>query len=230
VVTRGETDRISFTREAIVFDGTTGAILSRQGGAGPAEASWGALYGLHLARFAGPGLRALFFLSGLVGTGMVATGLLLWVAKRRAGAGRGWHVVERVNVGVMAGLPVAMVALLWANRLLPAGLPGREAWEMRSFFGAWLAMLVWAALRPARRAWPEVLGVAALLCAGLPALNAATTEVGLGSSLRAGDWAVAGIDLGVLAVAPAFAMLAWIAARGSAGAVRRPRPVPAGSP
>src|SRR5690606_11645777 len=40
-------------------------------------------YGLHLARFAGPWLRGAFFFLGLLGTALVATGLLMWTVKRR---------------------------------------------------------------------------------------------------------------------------------------------------
>src|SRR5690606_41287200 len=43
----------------------------------------GVMYGLHLARFADWGLRALFFASGLVGCLMVASGVVLWAVKER---------------------------------------------------------------------------------------------------------------------------------------------------
>ncbi len=39
------------------------------------------MVGLHLAHFAPPLLRALFFASGLAGCLMVATGALLWAVK-----------------------------------------------------------------------------------------------------------------------------------------------------
>jgi len=214
LVTRGDTDRIPITRQSLLFDGTTGAELAARDEAGPVEATWATLYGLHLARFAAPLLRGLFFLSGLVGTAMVATGLILWTTKRAGRApGRGWRIAAALNAGTIAGLPVAMLALLWANRLIPAALPAREVWEFRSFFGTWLLAFAAATLlgRPLR--WGVPFGVAAVLAAGLPVLNALTTGAHLGATLRSGAWGVAGVDLTILASAPVFACLAWMAMR-----------------
>src|SRR5690606_40728223 len=73
-----------------------------------------ALLGLHEGLFATPVLRWLYFAAGLIGTAMIATGLVLWTAKRRtANAGRahvGLALVERLNVGPIIGLPVAIAA------------------------------------------------------------------------------------------------------------------------
>jgi len=41
------------------------------------------MLGLHEGLFAGPLLRALYVLSGLLGAAMIATGLVLWSVKRR---------------------------------------------------------------------------------------------------------------------------------------------------
>ncbi|CAH2602154.1 PepSY domain-containing protein [Rhodovastum atsumiense] len=219
LVARGDTDRIATTRQAMLFDGHTGALLAARDAEGAVERVWGTMYGLHLGRFASPSLRALFFLSGLAGTAMVATGLVLWTAKRRGRApDRLARVAEVLNIASIAGLPVAMLALLWANRLLPVGLPQRALWEFRSFFGAWVLCLLLAALLPRRLGWRSLFAAAGLLAAGLPVLNALTTDAHLAVTLRQGDWALAGIDLTVLACAPAFAALAWAAGR------RRPAP------
>ncbi|MRT32678.1 hypothetical protein FGX01_02055, partial [Xylella fastidiosa subsp. multiplex] len=37
-------------------------------------------------------------------------------------------------------------AFFWANRLVPADLPGRQLWEVRAFFAAWGLSLVYAFL------------------------------------------------------------------------------------
>lgn len=214
MIARGETDRIAITRKTVLFEGGTGRMLGARDDEGPAEQSWGVMYGLHLARFAPPALRALFFLSGLAGTAMVGTGLVLWVVKRRVRTPNwGVWVAERLNVASIAGLPGAMLALLWANRLLPADLPGRELWEFRSFFSVWSLALLGALLLRPRIAWRALFGLAAMLSAGLPVLNALTTQVHLGVTLRQGDWALAGVDLTVAALAPVFAALAWRAGR-----------------
>ena len=81
--------------------------------------------------------------------------------------------------------------------MLPVELAGREAWEVRAFFGLWLLALLHAGIRPARQAWVEQLGLAALLCIGLVAFG------GLDDGLRLGVAACA-LVLGVL-----LGLVAW---------------------
>ncbi|MFX5743248.1 PepSY domain-containing protein, partial [Acinetobacter baumannii] len=83
----------------------------------------------------------------------------------------------------IAGLSVAMTAYLWGNRLLPAGLTERAAWEIHLFFAVWALTLAHAVLRPAKAAWIEQLWAAAALLALLPVLNAVTTDRPLWHSL-----------------------------------------------
>lgn len=66
---------------------------------------------------------------------------------------------------------MACVALLWANRLIPAELTGRGLWETRVFFAVWALSLLHAALRPVFFAWREQFYVAAALCIALPLLS-----------------------------------------------------------
>ncbi|MBR0643057.1 PepSY-associated TM helix domain-containing protein [Plastoroseomonas hellenica] len=213
-VARSETDRLSVAREFLLFDGATGQRLAVREPGGPLERVWGAAYGLHLARFAEPGLRLLFVLSGVLGTGMVATGLLLWAARRRRHVpGFGARLVDVLNVATIAGLPVGMLALFWANRLLPLDLPARALWEARCFLIAWLLMLIHAALRPRGRAWGEQFLLASCLCAALPLVNAWTTDTSLLASLRRGDGVLAGFDMALLVLALPFAALGWRQAR-----------------
>jgi len=205
----------------LVFDGTTGELLERQGRiVAPAVAVGDVLKGLHEANFAGPVLRWLFFLSGLAGTAMVATGLVLWTVKRRQrrekgrpAPDRGLRLVERLNVATIFGLPIAIAAYFWANRLLPVDWPARADWEVHVMFLTWLALFGHAALRPLGRAWREqaVLGAAAFGL--LPLVNALTTERHLGHSIPAGDWVFAGFDLTMLAFGGAFAAAAWLLRR-----------------
>src|SRR3546814_16649856 len=90
------------------------------------------MIGIHAGRFASPWLRALYFLSGVAGCVMVASGLILWTVKRRAKLSDperphlGFRLVEKLNIAASAGLPFGMVAYFLANRLLPPGLAGRS--------------------------------------------------------------------------------------------------------
>lgn len=218
-VTRGEAGRISMNPQTLVFRGTTGERLSETGADGPAAATRGVTYGLHIGRFAGPLMRALFFLSGLAGAAMVATGLILWAAKHRqklGAAGKpgfGLRLVDTLNIATVAGLPVAMAGFFWANRVLPVEMALRSEWEIRIFFGLWLAALLHALIRPARRAWIELFAVAGALGLAIPLLNALTTHRHLGASLPAGDWAMAGMDLGLAGMGALAAAMAWKLAR-----------------
>jgi uncharacterized iron-regulated membrane protein len=191
----------------LVYDGVTGELLEEQAAVeSGAKATRDLLLGLHEGLFAGPVVRWLYFLSGLLGCAMIATGLVLWTVKRSRRSEKqgdashpGLRLVERLNVATVVGLPVGIAAFFWANRLLPVGFGGRADWEIHIMFLVWAVMLVHAALRPARRAWIEQLWIAAGAYGLLPLLNALITDRHLGQSLSAGDWVFAGFDLTVLA-------------------------------
>jgi uncharacterized iron-regulated membrane protein len=235
-VSRGPEQRISTQRDVLVFDGVTGALVGREGNVSGAAATFGTLYGLHLGRFAGPALRALFFLSALAGTAMVGTGLILWAVKQRQAAikagrfGFGLHLVSVLNLATIAGLPAAMAGFFWLNRLLPAALPARAEWEVDGFFMIWGACLLHAALRlGSRRGWMEQLALAGLLGLGLPPLNALTTSWHIGVTIPAGEWRLAGLDLTVAMLGAMLAGTAGYLALRQGKPVRKARlPVPAG--
>lgn len=201
----------------LVFDGVSGRLLAERGArqSGPRTAR-DLLLGLHEGLFAKPALRSMYLLSGLLGCAMIATGMVLWTVKRRqraarshAGALSGLVWMERLNPGVIFGLPIAIAAYFWANRLLPVGMPSRAEAEVHVLFGAWLAMLLYAALGAGARVWQVQAGIAALAFAALPVLNMLTTHRHLGWSLFAGDWVMAGLDLGAVALGGTFALGAW---------------------
>lgn len=210
-------DGLMRSSETMVFDAATGAHIETQPAVRYALKSVAdVVLGLHEGLFAGPWLRWLFFLSGLLGTAMIGTGLVLWTVKRRERIERcapaavaGLIIVERLNVGTIAGLPVAITAYFWANRLLPLEFAERAAWEAHVMFLVWAALLLHAALRPPARAWIEQAWIAAAACALLPAVNAVTTERHLAATLVRGDWALAGFDLTMLAAGFAVGAVAW---------------------
>ncbi|MGC4251387.1 MAG: PepSY-associated TM helix domain-containing protein [Sphingobium sp.] len=182
---------------------------------------------LHAGWFAGPVLRWLYFLSGVGGTVMIASGLVLWTVKRRAKLPDparphfGFRLVERLNIGVIAGIAVYFLA----NRLLPLDLAQRADWEINSLFITWGGLFVWTLARPAKRAWIEALTACAVLYALVPVVNALTTTRGLVPSLIARDWIFAGFDGVMLAMAALCALAAWKVAthRSKAKPLRRTR-------
>jgi uncharacterized iron-regulated membrane protein len=161
---------IATSPEAISFDGTTGRVLADYREARPVVKTYDVAYGLHMARFADPLLRWLYFVSGLMLTAGIATGLILWTVKRRERAplALGNRLVERLNIGMIAGAPTAFAAYFWANRLLPLGGADRAAAEVASLYWTWAAMLLVAfALKP-RLGWPILLAAAGVAWAALP--------------------------------------------------------------
>ncbi|QBE64093.1 PepSY-associated TM helix domain-containing protein [Pseudoduganella lutea] len=219
LTTRGASERL-------VFDAATGKIKERPPLPTPSAASavGNVFASAHMGRFAGPAVRWLLFLSGVVGTAMVATGLVLWVVKRapeRRKLGRtpfGHRVVEVTNIGVITGLALATGAYFWLNRLLPVEMAERAAWEINGFFLAWLAALVHAALRPARSAWKEQCIAIVVLFVLLPIVNPVTGGHGLFTSIPLGQAGIVGFDFAMLAIA---ALFGWIARH----LVRKDRPV-----
>jgi hypothetical protein len=223
-LTRAEGPQLSNDQPSMQFNGATGALVGAFGDVPkPAAATRGVLYGLHIGRFGDPLVRALFFLSGLAGCLMVATGLLLWAVKERQKfaktlkqGGRvsfGLRLVDGLNVGAVAGLPVAMAAFFWANRLVPVGVAERGEAEIRWFFIVWGATAVLGLLRPTLRMWQAQLALGALLFVLLPVLNAFTGPAPLTVSLRSGPSAVAGFDLVAIGLGLGLASAVWIVER-----------------
>ncbi|MDD0842480.1 PepSY-associated TM helix domain-containing protein [Pseudomonas sp. Gutcm_11s] len=177
-------NRIELTKgQSMQFHGVSGALLRAPNVARPVPLTQRVMAGLHFAQFGGYPMRWLYFVCGLVSSAMIATGLVLFTVKRRrrpdaegALAARMHANAERVNIAAIAGLGIACVGMLWANRLLPVELADRAGWEVQVFFGLWLLTLLHACLRPCLQAWREQLGAAAALCLALPLLSLLTVE------------------------------------------------------
>ncbi|AWL03630.1 PepSY-associated TM helix domain-containing protein [Massilia oculi] len=213
--------QLSNIEPTMTFDGVSGALLSGPKPMSTTLDARAAIYGLHVAHFADPLLRALFFVCGLAGTAMVATGALLWGVKERqkyaraiakgGKAGVGVRLVDALNIGAIAGLPIAFAVYFWANRLLPVEIAQRTNLEANCFFVAWGLAALLAQIRPTRAMWRFQLTLGAMLLAGIPVLNALTTDTHLGVTLFGGPalHAVAGFDLVVLALGLLLGYAAW---------------------
>ncbi|MFT4103128.1 MAG: PepSY-associated TM helix domain-containing protein [Burkholderiaceae bacterium] len=214
IVTRGSAGRASTSPQYLVFDGVDGKLLDTKDRVGPAAETRGVLVALHEGQFADTTVRWLYFLTSLAGTAMVGTGLVMWTVKRRTRLADpqrphlGFRIVERLNIAAIAGLPIAMAAFMAGSRLLPLEIAQRKNAEIDLFFIVWAITLLYAIVRPPRRAWIELLWAGAASLALLPVLNAVTSSRGLVTSLAQHDWVFAGIDLTLLALAALLAALA----------------------
>lgn len=161
---------------------------------------------LHFANFGGYTVRWIYFILGMAGTVMMATGAILFMVKRRqrslnefgAQTPKVYRIIEVLNISAISGLMVACVAYFWVNRLLPLEFTGRAGWEIKLFSFVWLGSLLHAALRPASRAWIEQLVAFVALCLLLPVMNWLTTGQHLIVYLMQGDWVNVAFELTVL--------------------------------
>ncbi|WP_267381654.1 MULTISPECIES: PepSY-associated TM helix domain-containing protein [unclassified Sphingomonas] len=208
-VSAGEGRAIAVQQHDLVYDGTTGRLLREHVERRPAVRVYDVLYGLHMGRFAGLAARWFYFLSGAMLTATIASGAILWTVKQRRHHGFGYHLVERLNIGFIAGLPIGFAGFLLANRLIPTGLANRAAIEVRCAFGLWGVALAYAARRRPARAWPELLAAAALTCAAVVVADV---------PMFVPDGVAIGVDGVLLLLAVAFGATALrLATRGRAG-------------
>ncbi|MDB5425369.1 MAG: PepSY protein [Phenylobacterium sp.] len=221
VMRKSRASLVAVPIDVIYFDGPTGRVLLTNT-ATPIHRIQRFIAGAHTIQFRNWTLRWFYYASGLVGCGMVATGLLFWVQSRRKRHTklglRGAGFVEGLAVGSTTGVILATAAYLIANRLLPPGLAARQGLEVWSFYMVWIAALAHAGLRP-RVAWTEQCW--AIAAAGVLAvfLNAVTTGLPIPLAFARGQFAVAGVDCVMLAGAA-------IAAVAAVRLGRRPLPSP----
>lgn len=205
-------DQVTHDTYTVTFDGTTGAVLSQQKLSATLKVQ-GFFSGLHMIPFDHWWLRWMYFVMGLISCVMIATGLLLWVEKRRVKQekeGRSsYRVINAVTVAGTLGVLVATLSMLIANKLLPAGMAARATVEQGVFFAAWFAAMIHPlahALHPRYRtniyiAWREQAWAIAALAPLAVMLNAIMTGDHLLLTLSQRKLAVAGTDLVLLATA-----------------------------
>lgn len=205
---------------SVTFDAVDGQLLLQP--ANPPSSSFASdtypvISALHLVTFGGWTMKWLYFVLGLIGTAMIASGSILFAVKRRAKNGNEWGVathsmyrcIDALNVAALAGSALASIAYLYGNRLLPLALELRSGWEIRVFFAVWALSLLHALLRTTYKAWREQLCALALLCLGLPLLNAITTGQHLLLYLAQGDGQRAGLELTCMGLGLLVAWGAW---------------------
>ncbi|UMR31836.1 PepSY domain-containing protein [Massilia sp. MB5] len=170
-------------RGMLEFDGVSGALLKTKLAHAvdqhPARATMQALDDMHRLHFAGTTIRWLYFVSGLAGTALMATGAILFMVKRRQkslrefgdSTQRFYRICEVLNLAAIGGLVLACIGYLWGNRLLPVKLHERHDWEIAVFFSVWLVALLHALLRPSAQGWREQLLLGGAMCVTLPLLN-----------------------------------------------------------
>lgn len=214
-VRRYSDDRVARDNRTIYFDGASGAVLAR-GGHKPVKHVQEFISGLHEIQFKHWTLRWLYFVAGLGGCVMIATGFLIWIESRKVQHARkgliGARLVEALAIGSVPGIILATFAFFIVNRLLPLDATlvntGRAALEMWTFYLIWILCFAHAGWR-GRAAWAEQSFAVALCAVTAAVLNWITTGDHLLRSMNNGMYAVAGMDTLLLVGAG----LAWVSAR-----------------
>lgn len=202
--------------DRLLFSGTTGERLNLTAPEKPvASEARSVLLGLHEGQFAGIFMRWLYFLAGLLGTAMIATGLLLWVEKRRfkyenkQAPTRGYLLVQRLNAGMIVGLPLAIAAYFIGNRLLPVELVERGAWELNVLFLTLGLAMLYPFMRPPKKVWIEMLSITALAYLLVPVINAMTSQHHIVATFIKGDWTLFTFDFSMLLFSGMMAAAAY---------------------
>ncbi len=230
---RAGSDQVTLVGQAIHFDGPSGQLLYEDPPPSAIASVNDFLTGLHLQQFEHWALRWFYLFGGLTGCICIATGFVFFVEKRKrkhaeTGSG-GARWADAMAVATVAGMLVATLAILVANRLLPADLAQRSEWERASFWLTWLLAFAHAGWRgrPVREgrispAWAEQSAAVALLAVLAVILNWTSTGDHLIKTLGDGYWPVAGFDLALLAVGAVAAKVAvGLHRRGHESAVAR---------
>lgn len=225
-------------RPSLTYAAATGRLIWQSPPSAGAVNVDSVMIGLHAGRYAPDALRWLYFLSGLGGTVMVGSGLVLWTVKRREKLPDpqhphfGFRLVEKLNIGFVAGFPLAISGYFWANRLLPVEMVARSDAEINALFLTWGAGLLAGFALPARRGWVGLLGATGLALALLPLRDLAGPR-GLPAALMQGDGRMAVFNLMLLVFGGAFLLMARKVARyqpkaskRKAAATRQPAPQP----
>lgn len=223
-VYRAGSDRVALVGEGIHFRAATGEVLREDPPRNAISDINEFLTGLHLQHFEHWLLRWLYVLGGLAGCACIATGFVFFVEKRKRkhaeSDAAGSRVVDALAVTTVTGMLIATLAILLANRLLPADLPQRGDWQEYAFWAAWLAAMghaFWRSAPVARArinpAWREQCRAIAALAVAAMLSNWLTTGDHLLKTLATGYWPVAGLDLALLASAGVAAWAARTLAR-----------------
>lgn len=162
---------ITLNQPQITFDATGNILGNTKNNSTVATLNAG-VYGLHMATFAQPLLRLAFFCSGILGCLMIASGLLLWSLKRQIQNKSnqfhlGHYLVDRLNIATFIGLPIAMLAYMFANRFVQI-TETTPNYEIYSFFVVWVLSLMIALFTKKQYLWQSQVAVLGIVAIALP--------------------------------------------------------------
>ena len=201
---RNREDDVPLNFDWVSFDAVNGGLL-KNFSPKPLAQSWRWITGFHFIQFEHWTARWLFFVLGITGCVLIATGFIVWFETRRKRHSKtdltSVLVVESVTITSVTGLIAATFAFFLSNRLLPDYAywinDSRVATEVGVFYLVWVLTLLHAFLRHKTSilGWAEQCLLVALLGASAVCANAFSTGDHILRSLADGHYAVAGMDI-----------------------------------
>ncbi|AVA33472.1 putative iron-regulated membrane protein [Cupriavidus metallidurans] len=176
---------------------------------------YSAMFALHYGTYGDLAMRIVYLLAGLAGAFLFYSGNLLWIETRRktrqAEQPRVHRLLAQATVGVCIGTCIG-VALCF-----PAALLWPDQAVSHVFWPAFIASVGWALIRHPARAAVELLWIAAIATLSVPLSNAILTGDHFIVAALNGRWAVAGFDIGAIALAAGYVALARATLRRARG-------------
>lgn len=167
------------------------------------------LTGLHTALFADIYFRWVFFFMGILGTYMIASGLVLWTKKRKNKKDTlSYKLVDSLNAATIVGLCSAIGAYFIANRIIPIGIEDRIAYEINSLFLVWLFTFIVALKSEYLNRWKIQFYIAGYIFLLIPVLNFFYTSKNIFATIWHGDITLVVVDLLFIFVGLLFIYLA----------------------
>ncbi|QDH24056.1 PepSY domain-containing protein [Neokomagataea tanensis] len=129
IIKSGNGNHIGYDTHTLRFDGSTGHILREQKEDRPIVTAFSVIYGLHIARFSNVFTRWLYFASGILLALAAASGLHLWVLrkKRQKQSLKSFKIIEKLNTSILYGLPISFSLFFIVNRLIPIKISNTTA-------------------------------------------------------------------------------------------------------
>jgi uncharacterized iron-regulated membrane protein len=168
---------VKHNKRGLIFDATSGELLYKkipESNHSFVLKTYWIFESIHRAKFADSWIRFLFFLSGVAGIVVVASGLILWVEKRKQKYHTNHHgifLVQKLNIGTVVGVFIAIGAYFAANKIIPFGVENRDKLELLAFFLAWALSYVHAFVQKNNNAWVYQLYFVGVLYLCIPFLT-----------------------------------------------------------
>lgn len=156
---------------------------------------------LHYGNYGGVWLKFLYAFLGIVSSMLVATGLALWLEKRRNNSKRplsslNFRLLEGTFIGVTLGLLVASIGVLYVDRLWEFPVEERLYYIGLSYFILWGLSLLYALISINRRQVNKhLLGLSGLGFLGLGLLDWSLTRDSILTLLSQNYFYAAGVNI-----------------------------------